>query len=79
MATSYNIDYEDPKFSQIESQKETAITELNDTYNNMISQSDQFYQDQINAAKDYASQQQQIQQQYQLFPPHKTCLTQLTQ
>lgn len=64
MATSpYTIDYNDPKFQQVESQKQAAITEVNDTYNNMINQSDQFYQDQINAAKDYATQQQQIQQQ----------------
>ena len=64
MATSpYTIDYNDPKFQQVESQKQAAITEVNDTYNNMINQSDQFYQDQIKAAQDYATQQQQIQQQ----------------
>lgn len=64
MATSpYTIDYNDPKFQQVESQKQAAITEVNDTYNNMINQSDQFYQDQIQAAQDYANQQQQIQQQ----------------
>lgn len=64
MATSpYTIDYNDPKFQQVEAQKKAAITEVNDTYNNMINQSDQFYQDQIKAAQDYATQQQQIQQQ----------------
>ena len=64
MATSpYTIDYNDPKFQQVEAQKQAAITEVNDTYNNMINQSDQFYQDQIKAAQDYATQQQQIQQQ----------------
>lgn len=60
---AYEIDYNDPKFSQIEAQKEAAITDMNNTYDNMINQSDKFYQDQINAAKDYATQQQQIQQQ----------------
>lgn len=63
MANTYEIDYNDPKFAQIESQKEAAINDMNNTYNNMINQSDQFYQDQMNAAKDYATQQQQIQQQ----------------
>lgn len=63
MATSYNIDYNDEKFKQVESDKKAALSEVNNTYNNMIGQSDQFYQDQINAAKDYATQQQQMQQQ----------------
>ena len=63
MATSYNIDYNDEKFQQVESDKQAALSEVENTYNNMIGQSDQFYQDQINAAKDYATQQQQIQQQ----------------
>ena len=63
MATpSYNINYEDERFQTVEAEKQNALTEVNDTYNNMINSSDQFYQDQINAAKDYANTQSQIQQ-----------------
>ncbi len=63
MATpNYNINYEDERFQTVEAEKQAALTNVNDTYNNMISQSDKFYQDQINAAKDYANTQQQIQQ-----------------
>lgn len=63
MATSYTIDYNDEKFQQVEADKEAALSEVQSTYDNMIGQADQFYQDQINAAKDYATQQQQLQQQ----------------
>lgn len=63
MATNYNINYEDEKFQQVEADKQTAINEMNNTYNQMIGQTDKYYQDQINATKDYASTQQQLQQQ----------------
>lgn len=63
MATNnYTINYEDEKFKNVEAEKETALNEMNNTYNEMISQSDKFYQDQINATKDYASTQQKLQQ-----------------
>ena len=63
MATNnYAINYEDEKFKNVEAEKQAALDEMNNTYNEMISQSDKYYQDQINAAKDYASTQQQIQQ-----------------
>lgn len=59
---NYEINYEDEKFQQVEADKQAALTNVNNTYNNMINQSDQYYQDQINATKDYANTQQQIQQ-----------------
>lgn len=64
MATpNYTINYEDERFKQVESDKQAAITEINDTYGNMINQSDKFYKDQIEAAEDYGRTQSQIQQQ----------------
>lgn len=65
MATTpnYDINYEDERFQQVEAEKQAALTNVNNTYNNMINQSDQYYQDQINATKDYANTQQQLQQQ----------------
>lgn len=63
MATpNYSINYNDERFKAVESEKQTALNQINDTYNNMISQSDKFYQDQIDAAKDYAETQKQNQQ-----------------
>lgn len=59
---NYSINYEDEKFQTVEAEKQAALNEMNNTYNEMISQSDKYYQDQINATKDYASQQQQMQQ-----------------
>ncbi len=62
MATGYNINYDDEQFKQVEADKTAALNDINNTYNNMISQSDKFYQDQMNAVKDYANEQSKIQQ-----------------
>ena len=64
MATTpnYNINYDDERFSQVESEKQTALNDVNNTYNNMINQSDKFYEDQKAAIEDYKNTQQQIQQ-----------------
>lgn len=62
MATNYNINYDDERFTQVENDKQAALENVKDVYGNMINQSDQFYQDQINAANDYKNTQQQIQQ-----------------
>ena len=62
MATNYNIDYENERFKTVESEKQTALEEVNNVYGNMINQSDQFYNDQKAAVEDYKNTQQQIQQ-----------------
>lgn len=63
MATpNYNINYDDERFSQVESEKQAALNDVNNTYNNMINQSDKFYEDQKNAIKDYADTQSKLQQ-----------------
>lgn len=63
MATpNYNINYDDERFSQVESEKQAALNSVNNTYNNMVSQSDKFYEDQKAAIQDYANTQSQIQQ-----------------
>lgn len=64
MATpNYTIDYNDPKFQQVENEKKEALSQNDQIYNNMIGQSDSFYQAQIDASKEWAQQQQQLQQQ----------------
>ena len=63
MANDYAINYDDERFKAVENEKQERLNEVNETYNNMVSQSDKFYQDQINAAKDYATTQQDLQNQ----------------
>lgn len=60
--TNYNIDYEDPRFKEVETQKQAALDQMNNTYNDMVGQTDQYYQEQINASKQWAEEQQKIQQ-----------------
>lgn len=59
---NYDINYEDPKFKQVDTEKQAALTENKNTYDNMINQSDKYYQDQINASKNWAQKQQELQQ-----------------
>lgn len=58
----YTVNYEDERFKDVEAQKQQALTDVNKTYDDMINQSDQFYQTQIDASKDWAEKQQQLQQ-----------------
>lgn len=63
MATpNYDINYDDKKFTQVESEKQQALTEVEQTYGGMIDQSDSYYQSQIDASKEWAEKQQQMQQ-----------------
>ena len=62
MATSYDVDYNDARFKQVESDKNTALTQSNSTYDNMINESDKYYQAQIDASKAWADKQTEIQQ-----------------
>lgn len=54
---------EDKRLTNVESAKQEAINTANNTYNNMINQTDSQYNELINANKDYATKQQEIQQQ----------------
>ena len=63
MATpNYSVNYEDERFTQVEADKQEALTELENTYSGMIDNSDQYYQDLINSSKDWADKQSQLQQ-----------------
>lgn len=61
MAT-YDIDYNDKRFQEVENEEATALREIKGTYDNMINQSDGFYQQQIDASKDWANKQSELQQ-----------------
>ena len=56
------VNYEDERFDKVEEAKDAALAENDELYGGMISQSDQYYQDQMDAAKDWADQQSQLQQ-----------------
>ena len=58
MATNYN----DERLVQVEAQKNQALAEVNNTYNDMINKSDGYYQAQIDASKQWADKQTQLQQ-----------------
>ena len=62
MAPNYDIDYNDQRFTQVESDKNTALSDLEKTYTDMIDNSDSYYQAQIDASKDWADKQSQLQQ-----------------
>lgn len=61
MATNYEVNYDDERFSMVESDKQTALSDLEKTYAGMIGESDKYYQDQIDAAKQWADTQSQLQ------------------
>ena len=59
---AYDINYDDERFGQVESDKQQALTEVEQTYGGMIGESDKYYQAQIDASKQWADKQQQLQQ-----------------
>ena len=48
------VNYNDDRFKAVETQKENALKELNDSYGSMVNSTDQYYQQQIQASKEYA-------------------------
>lgn len=62
MAVNYDIDYNDQRFTQVESDKKVALNDLEKTYAGMINQSDKYYDKQIEASKKWADRQAQLQQ-----------------
>lgn len=63
MANNYDVNYDDERFTQVETDKQAALDEVDKTYGDMISKSDKFYQDQITASKNWADTQTKLQNQ----------------
>lgn len=61
MATNYDINYNDKRFTEVEADKKAALSEVEKTYGGMISNSDKYYNQQINASKDWANKQTELQ------------------
>ena len=62
MATGYDVNYDDKRFQKVESDKNAALSNLEQTYAGMIGDSDKYYQAQIDASKQWADKQTQLQQ-----------------
>ena len=62
MANSYDINYDDERLTAVENEKQDALKENDQLYSGMISDTDKYYQDQINASKDWADTQTKLQQ-----------------
>lgn len=59
---SYGVNYNDQRFGQVESDKQQALTELENTYGGMVEDTDKYYQAQIDATKAWEQKQAQLQQ-----------------
>lgn len=71
MANNYAINYEDERFQKVENAKETALSDLEKTYTDMIDKSDKYYQDQVTATEQWADKQAQLQQEQTDFAIQK--------
>lgn len=68
---AYEINYDDKRFTEVETDKKAALTENEKTYGGMISNTDKYYQDQIDASKDWADKQTQLQKEQTDFAIQK--------
>ena len=60
---SYAVNYNDPKFTKVETDKQQALTQNEQLYAGMIDNVDGFYNAQIQASKDWADKQTNLQNQ----------------
>jgi len=56
------VNYDDERFKEVEQEKNTAITETKNEYDNMLNQANSYYQQQIDAQKEWANKQSELQQ-----------------
>lgn len=66
------VNYDDKRFTEVKNQEATAVRETEGKYDNMINESDKHYQEMIDASKDYADKQSEIQQAQTDFAIEKT-------
>lgn len=59
---NYTVNYEDEQLVNIQNEQAQKENQLNDTYNNILENSDKYYKDQIQATQDYAEKQTELQQ-----------------
>ena len=59
---AYDVDYNDKRFTQVESDKKAALNESNKTYDQMIKDSDKYYDKQVDAVEQWGETQKKNQQ-----------------
>ena len=59
---SYSVNYEDERFQDVKNEQAQQTAQTNQTYDNILNNSDQYYQNQINATKEYEKTQTELQQ-----------------
>lgn len=59
---AYDINYDDKRFTDVENDKQEALSEVEKTYGGMISESDKYYDAQIQESKNWAETQKKNQQ-----------------
>lgn len=68
---AYDINYDDKRFTDVNAEKEAALTESEQTYDNMIKESEDLYKAQIESNKQWADKQSQLQQEQTDFAIEK--------
>ena len=68
---NYTVNYNDKRFTKVESEKNVALKESDKMYNNMINSSDKYYDKQIDAVENWGDKQAQLQQEQTDFAIEK--------
>ena len=58
----YSVNYDDQRFTDVKNEQTQKEAQLNETYDNILNNSDKYYQNQIDATKEYADKQSELQQ-----------------
>lgn len=69
--TSYDVNYDDKRFTQVEKEEKAELKESNSMYDGMINSSDKYYDKQINAVENWGDTQAQLQQEQTDFTIEK--------
>ena len=65
------VNYDNKKFTEVETDKKAALSELDQTFGEIIGVSDSYFQEQIDASKNYAKEQKKNQQELTDFTIEK--------
>ena len=68
---SYDVNYDDKRFTQVEKEEKAELKESNSMYDGMINSSDKYYDEQINAVENWGDTQAQLQQEQTDFTIEK--------
>ena len=61
--SNVTVNYDDKRYTEVNNDKQQALTDLENVYGGMVEEADKYYQAQIDASKQWAETQSQIQKQ----------------